>query len=139
MPTKVLTDAFVNINAVDLSDHVKSVKLNYSAELQEATAMGNTAKARKAGLKDASAEIEFYQDYDAAKVDATIFPLVGVQTAVRIRESKTNPISATNPEYQFNGIVESYPPLGAGVGEMHMTTVTIPASDGVALIRDTTP
>jgi hypothetical protein len=139
MPTEVLKDAFVNINGVDLSDHVKTSKVTYSVELQDASAMGNVAKARKPGLFDAGGEFELYQDYDAAKVDATIFPIVGVQVPIRVRKSKTDAISATNPEYQWNGIVESYPPLGGGVGEMHMTTITIPASDGVKLIRDTTP
>src|ERR1043165_7871428 len=100
MATLVFTDASVKINTVDLSDHVKSVKLNYSAELQDSTAMGMTSKGRKGGLKDWSAEIEFYQDYAAAKVDATIFPLVGVQTAFELIPVKGTGVSATNPRYQ---------------------------------------
>jgi hypothetical protein len=137
MATLVFTDASVKVNTVDLSDHVKQVKLNYSAELQEATAMGNTSKARKGGLKDWSIEVEFYQDYAAAKVDATIFPLVGTQTAVELIPVKSVAVSATNPRYTGNGIVESYPPVAGGVGEMEMAPVTIQGSDGVALARAT--
>ena len=137
MPTLVFTDASVKINAVDLSDHVKSVKLNYSADLQEATAMGNTSKARKGGLKDWSIEVEFYQDYAAAKVDATIFPLVGVQTALELIPVKSTGVSATNPRYQGNGIIDSYPPYTGGVGDMGMAPITMSGSDGVPLIRGT--
>ena len=122
---------------MDLSDHVKSVKLNYSAELQDASAMGSTSKARKGGLKDWSLEIEFYQDYAAAKVDATIFPLVGTQTAIEVIPVKGTAVSATNPRYSGNGIVESYPPVGGGVGEMEMAAVTVQGSDGVPLTRAT--
>lgn len=135
MPTLVFVDASVKINTVDLSDHVKSVKLNYSAELQEATAMGNLSKARKGGLKDWSVEIEFYQDYAAAKVDATIFPLVGVQTAFELIPVKGTAVSATNKRMTGNGIIDSYPPYTGSVGEMGMAPITMQGSDGVPLAQ----
>src|SRR6266704_3641560 len=111
MATLVFTDASVKINTVDLSDHVKSVKVNYSADLLDATAMGMTSKARKGGLKDWDVEIEFYQDYAASKIDAT------------------------NPRYSGNGIIDKYPPYTGGVGEMGMAPVTMQGSDGVPLTR----
>src|SRR6266581_6013513 len=104
MATLVFTDASVKINTVDLSDHVKSVKLNYSADLLDATAMGMTSKARKGGLKDWDVEIEFYQDYAASKIDATIQPLVGVQSAFELIPVRGTGVSATNPRYSGNGI-----------------------------------
>lgn len=139
MPVEVLRDAFVSINAVDLSDHVSSVTLNTSKEIQESTVMGDTARRRISGLGDATAEIEFRQDFDAAKVDATLWPLLGVQTALRIRKSKTDPISATNPEYQLNGMMGEYQPVGGGVGEVHNTSASFQLSDGVMVVRDVTP
>jgi hypothetical protein len=135
MATLVFTDASVKINAVDLSDHVKSVKVNYSAEVQEATAMGMLSKARKGGLKDWSAEIEFYQDYAAGKIDATIQPLVGVQTAFELIPVRGTGVSATNPRYSGNGIIDSYPPYTGSVGEMGMAPITMQGSDGVPLTR----
>ena len=137
MATLVFTDASVKINAVDLSDHVKSVKLNYSAELQEATTMGMTSKARKGGLKDWSVDIEFYQDYAAGKVDATIQPIVGTQVAFELIPVKGAAVSATNPRYTGNGIIDSYPPYTGGVGDMGMAPVTMQGSDGVPLSRAT--
>ena len=47
MATRVLTDAFVSWAGVDLSDHVRSVTLTYSAELLDDTAMGDTARLKR--------------------------------------------------------------------------------------------
>lgn len=140
MAIEVLRDAFVSINAVDLSDHVSSVTLPISYEAQDATVMGDTAMRRlSGGIQEASVEIEFRQDFATSKVDATLNALLGVQTAIKVRKSKTDAISATNPEYQFNGTLFEYTPVGGGVGELHNTSVTFQISDGVAVVRDVTP
>lgn len=139
MPQEVLTDALVIINSVDLSDHVKQVTIRYSKELHDMTVMGDTGRRRVAGLADWSADIEMNQNYDASKVDATIFPIVGTQVALRVRKSKASAISATNPEYQGNGIIPEYQAVGGSVGEPHSTSFSMQGSDGVALIRDVTP
>lgn len=135
MAKYVFNDAFVSINGVDLSDHVKSVTLNYSAELQETTAMGDTTRNRIGGLKDWSIEVEMYQNFAAASVDATLFGLVGTTFSVIVRADKSDAVSATNPNYTGTGILESYPPIGGGVGEVAMTSVTIQAAG--ALTRAT--
>ena len=141
MTIEVLTDAFVSINAVDLSDHVASVTINEGAELKEATVMGDAGVRRLSGLKDWSMTVTFRQDFDAAKVDATLQPLVGGSSfAVAVRKSKTDAISATNPEYQGNGLIDGDLPVIAGdVGEVHDAAFTIVGADGVALIRDVAP
>ena len=136
MASKVLTNAFVLINAVDLSDHVKSVTLNYSVEVQDKTAMTQFSRARLGGLKDWTLDIEFYQDYAAAKVDATIQPIVGTQVAVEVR-SDTGARSTTNPGYTGNGLIDSYQPVAGQVGQMQMSAVKISCADGVALARQT--
>ena len=141
MTIEVLTDALVSINAVDLSDHVASVTINEGAELKEATVMGDAGVRRLSGLKDWSMTVTFRQDFDAAKVDATLQPLVGGSSfAVAVRKSKTDAISATNPEMQGNGLIDGdLPVVAADVGEVHDITVTIVGADGVALIRDVAP
>jgi hypothetical protein len=136
----VLKDAFVHINGVDLSDHVESVTLNYDADMQDNSAMGDTTHSFLPGLLVKSFTANFYQDFAASSVDATLFPLVGAAAfPVRLRASKTGAISATNPEYQGNFIVESYPIFGNSVGEMAMAAVTFRSGDGAALVRDITP
>lgn len=124
MANMVLRNAFVSLNAVDLSNLVRQVTLSYSAELQDDTAMGDTARSRIGGLKDWSLQIEFFQDYAAGKVDATLFSLVGSTFAVELRPDTGN-ASATNPKYTGTGILESYQPVGGTVGENLMAPVSI--------------
>ena len=141
MAIEVLTNAYVFINSVDLSDHVSKVTLEHSADVLEATVRGDTGKRRLAGLKDWSATVEFRQDFASGKVDATIFPLVGAaQFPVAIKKDKTAAISATNPEFQGNAVIDgNYSPVNAGVGDLHNTSVKLVGADGVALVRDVTP
>ena len=134
MATRILNDAFVSWETVDLSDHVRSVTLNYSAELLDDTAMGDTARSRAGGLKDWRADVEFYADEASAKVQVTIFADVGVTGALIIRPDKSEGVGATNPNYTGTGIVESIPLVAGGVGEMQMAPVRILAA-GTDLTR----
>lgn len=125
MATIVLTDAFVSINGVDLSDHVKSVTLPYAAEMLDDTVMGDDTRSSKGGLKTWSITIEFLNDWAANEVDATLFPLVGSTFTIIVRPVNTGGVSATNPNFTGTGILESYPPLGNQVGELATTSVTV--------------
>lgn len=125
MATQVLTDAFVEINSVDLSDHVKSVTLPYAAEMLDDTVMGDDTRSNKGGLKVWSITVEFLNDWAASEVDATLFGLVGTTFTVTVRPDKTAGVSATNPNYTGTAILESYPPLGNQVGELATTSVVL--------------
>lgn len=126
MAKLVLVDAYVSIGGVDLSNRLKQVTLEYSAEALEASAMGNGGiHERLPGLKDWSLQLEFLNDYAAASVDATIFPLVGTQVAVILRPTRGNAVSATNPNYAASGIIDKYSPLAGSIGEAVMAPVSI--------------
>ncbi len=137
MATLVLTDAFVSWGGVDLSDHVRTVTLTASVDLKDATAMGNAAQARKAGLQDWSADIEFFADEAAANVCATLMGDLGTEKTLIVRPVKSTVVGATNPNYTGAGLIESVPIAQGTVGEMQMTPVTIRCSDGNALSRAT--
>ena len=126
MGTLVLTDASVVINSVDLSDHVRSVSISYSADMVEDTNMGDDTHTMKGGLKNWSMDIEFAQDYAANEVDATLFPLVGSSFTVAVKATSAA-TSATNPEYSGTGLIESYNPIGGSVGELSTSSITIQA------------
>lgn len=136
MPTYVFTDGRVEINAVNLSTLVRKVTLKINADAPDSTAMGASYHGRKGGgLKDWSADIEFNQDFGASLVDATLFPLLAVSTSVKIRPT-TGVISATNPEYQGNGVLTDYSPVTGKVGDMGIATANFDG-DGT-LTRATT-
>lgn len=80
MAQVVLITGFVSINGVDLSDHCKSVKVSYSADSLENSAMGSLAHTHIPGALNISIEGVLYQDYASGKTNETIFPLIGSQT-----------------------------------------------------------
>lgn len=123
MAKLVLKDAYVDINAVPLSDHVRTVTVNYSGDMQETTGMGATGKEKLSGLTDWSVELEFQQDYAAAEVDVTLHPLVGAAAvAIKVRPTSAA-VAATNPELQGNVLLETYG-QGGTVGDVSIATAT---------------
>ena len=137
MAAFVMNNAYVMVNVVDLSDHVKQVRLNYASELQDNTAMSNLARSRTPGLLDVTCDVDFEQDFASAKVDATMFGLIGAAAfAVKVR-ADAGAIAADNPEFQFNAVLESYQPVGGSVGALAMTTAALRGTTIVT--RDVTP
>lgn len=125
MPKFVLTDASVTINAVDLSDHVESLTINYGAETPEQTAMQDITRRRLPGLIDWTIDVTFRSDFAAANVDDTLYPLVGaVAFAVAIRPTSAV-VGATNPEFQGNCLLATYNPLAGTVGDTSNSTVSL--------------
>ena len=119
MAELVFTNAYVIVNSVELSDHVRSVTLKYDADMQDQSAMGDTTKVNIAGLKNWSFDFEFNQDYAAGSVDATLFPLVG-GSAVTVEVRPVNSgRSSTNPGYNGSAICSSYNPTSGKHGEIH--------------------
>lgn len=115
----VLKDAYVSVNGVTLSTRVKSVTFPFGAEALEANAMGDNTKIKLPGLKEWSVDVEFYQDFAAANVDATLFNLVGADPfTIAVRAVASLAKSATNPEFTGSVILSSYTPIGGSAGEM---------------------
>ena len=138
MASFVFTNAKVTINSKDLSDHVRSVKINYKGETPENTAMSSTGvKTRLPGLIDWDMDIEFNQDYATDKPDAVLFPLVGAAAfAVSVLPVNTT-VSATNPNFNGNALLADYAPLGGKVGDIATTSIKLIGTG--ALSRTTTP
>ncbi len=124
MATLVLTNAYISVNAVVLSDHANSVTLNYENDSIEITAFGDTGHKFTGGLQNNSCEIAFMQDFAASNVEATLYPLVGTTTNVIIKPNGST-TGATNPAYTLTGTyLASHTPVAGAVGELAMTSVT---------------
>jgi hypothetical protein len=141
MARLVLTNVEVTVGGVSLADHIASVTLGSTYDVLETTAFkgGNVpaaAKTRIAGLVDNSVTLEFHQDFAAGSVNATIYPLLGTEVAVKI-QPVNGAISATNPEYQFNAVVSEWTALNGAVGELATASVTWPITG--AVVQDVTP
>lgn len=146
MARLVLTNVEVTFGTVNLSDHIASVTLGSTYDVIETTAFAgtsgasgnvpNAAKTRTAGLVDNSVTLEFHQDFAAGSVNATIYPLLGTEVAVKV-QPVNGAVSATNPEYQFNAIISEWTALNGAVGELATASVTWPITG--AIVVDTTP
>jgi hypothetical protein len=126
----MLNNAFCTINGVDLSAYITSITLSQSADNLEDTAMGDTSRSYIGGLKSGSVSIEFNADFAAAKTEATIFPLVGTSTAVVVKPVSGS-VSATNPSYTFNVIVNSWDTLNGSVGEIATHSIDWPITGSI--------
>ncbi len=139
MPAMVLTDCFVEVNGTNISQFVKSASLTPERDAQEDTAFGDSTHQSIPGLKNWTLELELNQDYAAAAVDATLWPLFDAGTVFVTKLRPTSAaISATNPEYRAGGFITSYPPIGGSVGEIHTTSISIvPSGANAAIVRAT--
>lgn len=130
-------NAQVTINGVDLSDHCKSVTINYSAAQNDGSTFGSETKKNDPGLKEWSMEFEFRQDYAAGSVDATLFPLVGAAAVtVAVRPTK-GAISASNPEFSGSACLSSYNPAAGSHGADMICRASFACAG--ELTRDTQP
>ena len=123
MASFAFTDAAVTVNSVDLSDYVRQVTLNVSADELDDTAMGDTFRSRIGGLRDWSVAIEFKSDFGASLVDETLFPLLGTTTTVTVKPTSAA-TSATNPLYSGTVLVSQVNPMGNSVGDLATVSVT---------------
>lgn len=133
MATLVLTDAYVLLDGgssnpitVDISDWVKSVTINYSGEMLDDTAMGDTTRSKKAGLKDWSIDLELYQDFVDNGLDEDIWTAISTGASQNVEVRPTSAArGAANPGYTGLCQIESFTPIAGAVGEMAMMRVRL--------------
>ena len=130
MPKLVLTNPQITIAGVDLSNSISSVTLDTKYDIVETTAFGDTAKKRVAGLADNSISIEFFQDFAASNVEATIYPLLGTATTVVVKPVSTT-TGSTNPSYTVSAVVSEWQPLKGTIGALATASVTWPVSGAI--------
>lgn len=114
-----LTDAFIQVNGVTLSDHANKVTVEDNRDTVDITAFGATSKAITKGLGDAKISVTFFQDFVAGKTHATLQPLIGSTTPITIEVRPTSGArSATNPAALMQGLLMTYNMLDGGVGDV---------------------
>lgn len=135
MPNKfILRECQIVVNGVDFSDHVNSVEVSMKKKSIDTTNFSGGGTEAQAGLKEDTFVINFQQDFNAAEVDATLYPLYDDETefTVAVRPNQAA-ISATNPEYSATCILLEYQPISGKVGELSDTKVTFPCQrSGIA-------
>jgi hypothetical protein len=111
---KLATAAAPTVPSIDISSLVSAINLTQVFDELEVTAMGDTSHRFAAGLQAATLSIDFFNDWDAASVMATLNAAAGTTLAVSLITVKGTIVSATNPSYQFSILVNNLTPIGSG-------------------------
>ena len=127
MAAETLKDVTVSVGAQDLSSLVKGVRLPVSYDVKSKTGMGDAAETNAAGTKRWEVSIDWYGDFAASSVYATIQPLLGTSAECIITPKDTT-TSATNPQWTGNVIISEFPFIDATYGEMHEFSTTWPCN-----------
>lgn len=138
MAKVILTDAFIEVDGVDLSAHARSVTMELPDDEVEVTGFGSAFKEYGKGLADGTITVEFIQDFASGKVDDTLWPLKLSNTPfdVVIRP-ESGSVSTGNPEYTMSSLLYNYSPVAGSVGEASTTEVTFRNADQYGIVRAT--
>jgi len=136
--TTFLSNAYVLIGAVDVSDQCSAVSITEGFESLEFTALGGGGGHVFAkGLESVEVTLTMFNSYGAGEVEATLAAVVGVGTTSLFIRPSSAAISTTNPEYQVvNAMLASFTPINSTVGELSTVEVTF---TGGTCVRDVTP
>lgn len=130
MPKFVATDYAITLNGTNLSDALQSVNLTIQSDEVETTTFGGGWKTMVGGLRSGSLQLNFFQDFAAGSVDATLWPLINTIGTVVIKPTGTA-VSATNPSYTVPVLISQYQPFASTVGDAATLSVTFPTSGTV--------
>lgn len=111
---KLATAAAPTVPSIDISSLVSAITLTQVFDELEVTAMGDTSHRFAAGLQAATLSIDFFNDWDAGSVLATLNAAAGTTLAVSLITVKGTVVSASNPSYQFSILVNNLTPIGSG-------------------------
>lgn len=130
----VLRNCQVGIDGVDLSDHVREVTVELTADDVDVTAMGAGGHQHLAGIRADSFTFTMYSDFASSKVHATINPKFVAAGTVAVEVIPTNSaIGTTNPRFSGYCPVLTYTPVGGAVGDAAMTPINLPVNGTVTV------
>lgn len=128
MPKYVVKNPVITVNGINFSDHVSKVTVAMKKASIDTTNCSGGGKEQIAGLREDSFTIDFQQSFDAASVDATLYPLYNDEVEFVV---SVNPFvgatSATNPNFSGTCILLDYTPITGGVNSLSTSSVTFPA------------
>jgi hypothetical protein len=133
MAKYLLTDGYVSINSVDLSDHAHTLDTPQEKERVDVSGFNSTgAKEFLPGSKDESATIGLRQDFASAKVHVTLEPLFRNNSTFPFEIRPTSgAVSATNPRFwgtaslfTYNGLTGEISGVGEVTAELRPATST---------------
>ena len=126
----------LNIATVDLSEYITAITLTQTFDEVETTTMGDTSHDFAKGLEASTLQVDFLNDWAAAKVQATLQAAYGTSVTaliVPVRAATSTTISASNPLYTVSILVNNLTPVGTGgPGDYASSSMTFTCTSSVA-------
>lgn len=130
MSTFALLNAYTEINSVDLSDHLRQSQLALEATQLNSEAFGDNWTEITGGLKSGTLTLDFLDDFAAAQVDATLWPLFGTVTTFLVRPD-AGAVASDNPSYSGSIFIAQHT-VGGTLNEMAGKSLTLPTSGTIS-------
>jgi hypothetical protein len=135
MSALVLTNAYVSIGGVDISEFVTSVGLSTSYDIFETTQMNDYSKKYVPGLAENKINLEFIQDFNPVDglekiINSHVTSLLGTIQSMEIRPVNAG-VSSSNPKYTFQVVVSNWTSINASVGELATVSIAWPISGDI--------
>ena len=131
---KLATAAAPTVPSIDISSYVSAITLTQIVDELEVTTMGDSAHKVVAGLQSATLQIDFFNDWAASQVMATLNAAFATTLAVSMITVKGTAVSATNPTYQFSIFVNNLTPVGTGgVGDEAASSISFTVNTTVTV------
>lgn len=127
----VLYDALLIVGGTTVSDHVQKIEVPFSAKDLDTSAMGSIWEARVLGMRVASLNCDFIQDFVAAQLDATFWPWFGTNQTFEVRATSAAR-GVGNPAYTGTIAIGEWKPVMGKVGDLAIVSVSFKTS-GVVL------
>ena len=125
----------LNIATVDLSEYITAITLTQTFDEVETTTMGDTSHDFAKGLEASTLQVDFLNDWAAAKVQATLQAAYGTSVTaliVPVRAASSTTISAENPLYSVSILVNNLTPVGSGgPGDFATSSMTFTCTSAV--------
>jgi ABC-type uncharacterized transport system substrate-binding protein len=121
----------VKVGSTELTTNIASVEVTETVDEIEVTALGQNARSRIAGLKDASVTLSFHAGYDASEANTVLATLFGGTTNVVILAGTTlaqGTATSAAPLYTIPVLCASQTPVSGVVGDLTTFDVTWPAT-----------
>ena len=129
----------LKIATVDLSEYVTSITLTQTFDEVETTSMGAASHQFSKGLEASTLQVDFLNDWAAAKVQATLQAAYGTSVTAIVIPVKGTAVSAANPTYTMSILVNNLTPVGtSGPEDYARSSMTFTCTSAVAY-SDTTP
>jgi hypothetical protein len=140
MAKTTFKDGYLAINGTVLSNYASHIDIDDSAEEIDFTGFStNGYKEIGQGLKDATINVTWFQDFAASGVHSILQPLYssGGTFSVEVRSSSTT-VTATNPKATMTGRLYSYSGIAGDVGAALTMDIAIRNAGTAGLVWGTT-